>query len=440
MKRTIKTIRIACAAVLWMFLPTLVQAQVHIGTVTNPHPVKGALLDLTTSQKLGLLPLNVSIGNINQMPDAFTDKATITDLTALTGLIVYNENAGLQPDGGGLYVWDGAKWNKMKPALLSFNLPDELLLKTAGSEKSKTLTADDFLDVNNQLMNDVTVVWSKVPSDADFTITPNGNTVTVTAGTTASENTFKVAATAGTVTKECEVTVVKLTGDVPDATYNPTMSGSTCWDVREGKSDPGTQSYTITAGSSVGVRTVDWEVVESLPDQLLNSQSGSGNTLTLNYKDRASLAAAAGSPGQTVTVFAYVTYTDNKIVQISKTVKIQNADCCEGTIVYSGKLCWYKSDAETSTWNDKSACASGFRWPTIVELLNLWPALGNSRFFSNIGTNGEVVDFTTDMIPDSYWSATNYTDDRANTVSFVDGRRGYVGKHYLRNVRCVRSL
>ncbi|MDR0865539.1 MAG: hypothetical protein LBO74_11490 [Candidatus Symbiothrix sp.] len=111
MKQRTKRTWAACLAALWLVLPAAMQAQVHIGG--NTDAVKGALLDLTTPEgaNLGLLPLNVYIDYINQIPDVFTNKASI-NAGDLQGLIVYNINPDL-PDGAGLYVWDGAKWNRV---------------------------------------------------------------------------------------------------------------------------------------------------------------------------------------------------------------------------------------------------------------------------------------------------------------------------------------
>jgi hypothetical protein len=324
--------------------------------------------------------------------------------------------------------------------LVSFVLPETLLLKTVGTEKSKTLEASDFKGSDGLTISGYTVVWEVVAGSTTGSISPESgnNTITVTAGTEA--GTFTIRATAGSLPpKECTVTVVKLTGDVPDATHNPTMSGSDCWDVREDKSDPGAQDYTVAAGSSVAIRTVDWEVIESLPDQLLNSQSGSGNTLTLNYKDRASLETAAGVSGQTVTVSAFVTYEDNKVVQISKTVKIQNAACCEGTNVYEGNLCWYSSDSGRRI-PGQPGCPGGFRAPTLAELHGLWTALGNSRYIANLGSRGAVCEATDDLLADEYVTTDSSGQGRYYTWDFGQGQQEDTSYTTAVETRCVRSL
>ncbi|MDR0863616.1 MAG: Ig-like domain-containing protein [Candidatus Symbiothrix sp.] len=115
MKQRTKKLWAACFAALWLVLPAAMQAQVHIGGTESA--VTGALLDLTTPEgsNLGLLPLNVNIDNLNEIPDVFTNKASIVD-SDLQGLIVYNTNGELA-DGAGLYVWDGAQWHVINAAV-----------------------------------------------------------------------------------------------------------------------------------------------------------------------------------------------------------------------------------------------------------------------------------------------------------------------------------
>jgi hypothetical protein len=189
--------------------------------------------------------------------------------------------------------------------------------------------------------------------------------------------------------------------------------------------------------------SVDWEVVESSPGNLLTSNSAGGAknaTQTLNFPGATTLTNFAPA---TVTVNAYVNYSD-RVVKVSKTVKIQNAACCEGTIVYSGNLCWYKTDApKSSKWNPDSGCATGYRWPTIDEWRYTWVALGNSRYFGNIGTRGEMVEQTIDFSLWYYWSTTPLS---AGWWYGWDASDDYWGEVSMRedndynNVRCVRSL
>lgn len=79
-----------------------VQAQVG---PTIALPSKSASLDLTTSQKKGLLLPRVNLQSL-------TDKATIANGQPATGLWLYNTNKAL-PDTSGFYTWTGSTWAVM---------------------------------------------------------------------------------------------------------------------------------------------------------------------------------------------------------------------------------------------------------------------------------------------------------------------------------------
>ncbi|MDR3287540.1 MAG: hypothetical protein LBT27_08865 [Prevotellaceae bacterium] len=96
-----------------IFLPLLIaamtvtmnlQAQVRIGE--DKAPEKGAILDLNSAAKGGLLLPNVNIAKLNEIPGTITDAGSIT-ASQLTGLVIYS----LTPCPG-VYVWDGSKWEK----------------------------------------------------------------------------------------------------------------------------------------------------------------------------------------------------------------------------------------------------------------------------------------------------------------------------------------
>jgi hypothetical protein len=103
-----------------IFLPLLIavmtvtmnlQAQVKIGEDKTPE--QGALLDLNSAFKGGLLLPNVSITNVELIPTDFTASFTYQERDVnidLTGTIVYNTNA-YTAKGKGVYVWDGYKWD-----------------------------------------------------------------------------------------------------------------------------------------------------------------------------------------------------------------------------------------------------------------------------------------------------------------------------------------
>jgi uncharacterized protein (TIGR02145 family) len=86
------------------------QAQVRIGD--NTAPTAGALLDLNSTAKGGLLLSNVTLTNLRTIPTEISEAATInseTDKQAkFTGAIVYHTGENHIP--AGVYVWAGERW------------------------------------------------------------------------------------------------------------------------------------------------------------------------------------------------------------------------------------------------------------------------------------------------------------------------------------------
>jgi uncharacterized protein (TIGR02145 family) len=87
-----------------------VKAQVTIGGTDNPKP--GALLDLNSSTKGGLLLSNVSLTDLGKIPaNVFTGITSEQDVnTDLAGTMVYNTNP---TTGVGVYVWNGNGWKSL---------------------------------------------------------------------------------------------------------------------------------------------------------------------------------------------------------------------------------------------------------------------------------------------------------------------------------------
>jgi uncharacterized protein (TIGR02145 family) len=120
-----------------------VNAQVTIGGLDDPKV--GAILDLNSTTKGGLLFSNISLPNLGQIPaEGFTGITAVQETnTDLTGTVVYNTN----PDTGiGLYVWDGEGWKPLTAGSGSVqpNPGDAETYPTAGTYK---LSGRNCLDV-----------------------------------------------------------------------------------------------------------------------------------------------------------------------------------------------------------------------------------------------------------------------------------------------------
>jgi hypothetical protein len=153
-----------------IFIPLLIaamtvtmnlQAQVRIGE--DKAPEKGAILDLNSATKGGLLLPNVNIAELDEIPGTFTDAGSIT-ASQLTGLVVYS----LTPCPG-VYVWDGGKWEKTGEPCPCPELHEEYPLCN---------DANTIADLNKKAGSGIT--WYDVSSGG----TPRTNPLPINATTT----------------------------------------------------------------------------------------------------------------------------------------------------------------------------------------------------------------------------------------------------------------
>jgi hypothetical protein len=96
-----------------IFLNFNLQAQVRIGGGANP--TDGAILDLNSTTKGGLLFSRVDIPDLDLIPYATgvfpgVDASTADTNESLWGMVVYNTNS---TTGEGLYIWDGERWKSV---------------------------------------------------------------------------------------------------------------------------------------------------------------------------------------------------------------------------------------------------------------------------------------------------------------------------------------
>ncbi|MDR0866376.1 MAG: fibrobacter succinogenes major paralogous domain-containing protein [Candidatus Symbiothrix sp.] len=96
-----------------VLLPLGLRAQITIGGTSDPQA--GAILDLNSTVKGGLILSNVEITDLGKIPAGFVGISSAQETNeALTGTIVYNtyENAEAKIKKG-LYVWDGEDWQPL---------------------------------------------------------------------------------------------------------------------------------------------------------------------------------------------------------------------------------------------------------------------------------------------------------------------------------------
>jgi uncharacterized protein (TIGR02145 family) len=110
-KRATTRVAPTCFAALLLFFCTGLHAQVTIGGLTEPQ--KGAILDLNSDVKGGLLLSNVALPNVSAIPESFPGVTsgnynTLEVKNNFMGAIVYHTGENNIP--AGVYVWNGELW------------------------------------------------------------------------------------------------------------------------------------------------------------------------------------------------------------------------------------------------------------------------------------------------------------------------------------------
>ncbi|MDR0546690.1 MAG: DUF1566 domain-containing protein, partial [Dysgonamonadaceae bacterium] len=188
---------------------------------------------------------------------------------------------------------------------------------------------------------------------------------------------------------------------------------------------------------------------------------------------KAELSVAAAT-SQTITVAAYIEYTDNVKVKLGVTVRIQNQACCQGTLILGGAftspsaaaasltqaqalalgsptgmdLCIGPDMGANKAWNTVAAkdwCNTNvhnlggawndgentWRLPNIVELANMH---NSKTSIPNLASSSY------------YWSSTEQLNDLNNALLwyfYKNGNGNFSNKMYSSSnsyTRCVRSI
>ncbi|MDR0866282.1 MAG: hypothetical protein LBO74_15325 [Candidatus Symbiothrix sp.] len=405
MMKRMKRIPAAVIAAFWLLMPLSGFAQVHIGDAANPVP--GTLLDLSNSSQLGLLPLNVSIEEIDQIPEAFTDHAGV-NLADLEGLIVYNNNE-LLPGGKGLYVWDGVKWAKVErecplPTIAS-PVADTTLTSYGETTRRLAVTVDG---------DGLSYQWESSTTGAIDSWTLIGE---------ATDAAYDApATTAGTVYYHCIVSTecgnitspaytVNVLESIPtNASY--TVTGATCYDVAQSGTLTGrtnafasthTMTYTFNYGNSF--TNLSFAVLSD-PSGIISGISsptateGTGSS-TQNFSVTFSSSIESIVYGSTATARIAASYTDNtgtqKIAYIDVVAK--DLTCCAYVLGADGRC--YRRGSSSNTGNTKPKCPTGWSYVsnTIVEAQVLpaaWTKKYARQWTYKDNKNGSYVTFGTD--------------------------------------------
>ncbi|GHT88203.1 hypothetical protein FACS189474_3010 [Bacteroidia bacterium] len=217
----------------------------------------------------------------------------------------------------------------------AFELDKTTLDLIAGGDEG-TVTAEDFVGTDGNPYS-ATVTWS-IKDGVDPTnskITPAGNTVTVEPGIAGS---FTLRATAEGESRDCEVVI----SDLDPTAYSSTPEGITvgldgvfCYDARSEYAAEADYPLTVTGSGLQRLDKVTWVITDTKAVQRLAATLTNTNAhLVLNnyFYVREALAPAE------ITITAYIDLTltndQKEKTSVSKTIKFQNARCCDGAIIY----------------------------------------------------------------------------------------------------------
>jgi uncharacterized protein (TIGR02145 family) len=328
-------------------------AQVTIGGLENPKP--GAILDLNSTVKGGLLLSNVDLPNFYTIPNEF---GASVDKNKLVGAMIYNRGQVTSPSG--VYVWNGTNWTPMGENCLPLNqlnlTPSGIILATTGDRVTLSVSSDAssrcaederydwYLEKNGGGYDPAFETDSRqsiqeihFPSSGIYRVKVEAKNCYADYGGAASM-------------LESEVTVSVTDDGTPHPGLfngNYSISGGFCYDLK-GSKKPGesgeaynarnddfsegnlTKTYTFYHSEAYSnlVVFISSNIVKSVSQPAVTSNTGSGSTeFTVTFKD--DVKSLVASSGGTVALTLWVRYEDssNQYRWAFKTVKVQDAVC-----------------------------------------------------------------------------------------------------------------
>jgi hypothetical protein len=223
-------------------------AQVTIGSLDEPK--SGALLDLNSTTKGGLLLSNVELDNLYTIPYNNTNLFPGVDAsnynetgvkTGFAGALVYHTGTSTIP--AGVYLWNGTNWS---PATENCTAPALTLTAPLFIKKDATVAFSVASDASARCTEGETYAWFKTDVGGSTYSDPSfGTAASVTTSFTSVGN-YKVKAAVTSpyssipVEKEVDVTVTADGGPSSSMlTYTYGIVGETCLDVKKTGQDKG---------------------------------------------------------------------------------------------------------------------------------------------------------------------------------------------------------
>jgi uncharacterized protein (TIGR02145 family) len=340
------TLLTVCFSLRAILLPALLfftcanlPAQVTMGGLEEPKT--GALLDLNSTVKGGLLLSNVVLDNLYTIPHDNTnlfpgvDSSNFNDAdvkTGFAGAMVYHTGTATIP--AGIYVWNGTNWTSIEencaPPTLMLSVPPFV-------KKDVTVTFSVASDASDRCAEGETYEWFKAATPGGVVNTPFGSAASASTSF-AAEGAYKVKVVAtspysGPVETEVEVNVTADGNPDPlKITHTYGIVGETCLDVK--KTDQGktpdvfdarkdafeygyTKEYKFVHGNSYRDLNLSYmddptaSIVAGITYPSVSADGSGSQTFTVTFNSNVKNLVPAS--GNSLTVKLYASYKDDNL-------------------------------------------------------------------------------------------------------------------------------
>jgi uncharacterized protein (TIGR02145 family) len=233
-----KTTRLLLSIALALFSCTVMQSQVLIGGTDRPRD--GAILDLNSTAKGGLILSNVTISSLEFIPydthlfpgiDAFNADVN----PELRGAMVYNDGKNAAVPAG-IYIWNGCSWTKDGGGINSLPAPSV----TVNGSGSTAVTVGESLELKvTTLLLNVNYTWYKRDAVSAVTLVGTGASLNTSATTEGTCDYYCVVASDDCSLSNGTSSMLAVTvnpvdpATIPDGTVG-TFTGKLCFDVALG--------------------------------------------------------------------------------------------------------------------------------------------------------------------------------------------------------------
>jgi uncharacterized protein (TIGR02145 family) len=353
------------ALALALFFCANLHAQVTIGGLTEP--ASGAILDLNSSVKGGLILSNVTITDREKIPHDASVFQGITDDDVnpeLRGAMVYND--GKDPAvPAGIYIWNGSCWTKNggevivnQPAITVDGAVKPAVAVTVGNSV-KLAVASPQPDVSYEWFQNAAASNS---GGTSVSVSETYDTPTDLALGTLyyyCMATSLICSSVSVVSSVIAVTTINPTILPPPGAIG-TLSGPTCFDVAATNDGPGcgkldarqsgkrffadfpTETYTFIPSDVTGL-FFDYKNLDN-DHPVIKSLEQVGNTVIVTFHTDLNTRAAGLIRADALKAELYAVY--NGMYSTMLTLSVSDCQCCPGLLVVGGE---YEDIAMTST-------------------------------------------------------------------------------------------